>query len=74
MSATKTFYEEFGNLSYYPSDDIRGVADVNIYFNDPEWINIEQAYDLRDALTNLINYHERLEKETEVSDDQRLFR
>lgn len=69
MSETKTFYEGFGNLSYYPSEEESGVADVNIYFNDPEWITIEQAYDLRDALTNLINHHEKLVKETEVSDD-----
>lgn len=69
MSKTKTFYEGFGNLTYYPSKEESGVADVNIYFNVPEWITIEQAYDLRDALTNLINYHEKLVKEGEISND-----
>lgn len=61
MSKIKTFDEVFANLTYYPRP-VDGVdAELEIYFDEPV-LTMDQAYDLRDALNNVISYHEKLEK------------
>lgn len=63
MSKSKVFAETFGTLTYYP---VRGAynypAEVNFYFNIESWLNMDEVYDMRDALDNVIRYHEKLEK------------